>query len=230
MLLIQVLGILAMIVISTANLVGSSAIGCRLNSLHDDRIVPLRQIRNVDQTYPIDGPPLLRNLALGEITQDDAALDEARAVAAHGDLEGVRHYLDDDPRIAVVRDALNPLADYQEQEADRLTAQGFGLSRLIMAGTAGGSALMIALTLALVLTYGQRQRRYLHAAAGIAARVAAGDLRATVEATFRDEAGEVGHELNTMIERLRRVVGDVSTTTRHVAAGFNVQFTRAVAS
>lgn len=264
MLLIQGLSMVTMVAISAAAVLGNREIGWRLNSLHDDRIVPLIQIRDVDQTYAIDGPLALRGLALGEIDQDevrtsiqdarsaasrswsgylatylneeekalvaevtaakveaDDALDEAQGVAAHGDLEAVRRYLDDAyyPHIFAFRTALGRLADYQEVEGDRLTAKGIEHSRLIMIGTAGGSALVIALTLALVLLYGRRLRRNLRAATELAARVAAGDLRGTVEVTSRDEVGEVCRELNGMVGQLRRIVGEVTRASDRLAAG-----------
>jgi methyl-accepting chemotaxis protein len=264
MILIQALGIVAMILISAAAIFGDREIGWRLNSLHKDRIVPLIQIRDVDQTYALDGPLALRELVTGEVTPDevrerfgaarsaasvswsgylatylteeekgivaevtaakkdaDDALDLAQAVAASRDMGAVRRYLDEDyyPRIRTFRAALGRLADYQEKEADRLTKEGLHLSRLIMIGTAGGSALVIALTLALVIGYGRRLRRNLMAAARLATRVASGDLRGTVDVTSRDEVGEVCRELSDMVGQLRRIVAEVMQASGQLAAG-----------
>ncbi len=57
----------------------------------------------------------------------------------------------------------------------------------------------------------------LQEAADVAGRIAGGDL--TVEARPRSDADELGHALQTMVERLRAVVADVISAVRNVSGG-----------
>ncbi len=61
--------------------------------------------------------------------------------------------------------------------------------------------------------------RGLGRAAAAVQTVAAGDLTSTVEITTRDEIADLLTDVNTMIERLRSVVGDASSASEQVAAG-----------
>jgi methyl-accepting chemotaxis protein len=61
--------------------------------------------------------------------------------------------------------------------------------------------------------------RGLAGAIRLAETVAAGDLRQTVEVTGTDEVSRLQNTLNSMVLRLREVVGDVTSTVRNVTSG-----------
>ncbi|MBF0096486.1 MAG: methyl-accepting chemotaxis protein [Magnetococcales bacterium] len=54
-----------------------------------------------------------------------------------------------------------------------------------------------------------------------AQRIASGDLTATIELQQKDEVGQLAEALKGMVEKLREVIGDVSTAASHVSVGSN---------
>jgi methyl-accepting chemotaxis protein len=101
-------------------------------------------------------------------------------------------------------------------QADEDTEATYGSARSLMIGM-GLAAVLITLIaaayLALLISRGLK-------AAGDATRqVAEGDLTRTAEVTSNDEIGDLLGNVNTMIERLRGVVGDATVAAENVSAG-----------
>ncbi|PYF09402.1 methyl-accepting chemotaxis protein [Rhodobacter viridis] len=262
--MIQMIGFVAMLVIAATSFWGSERMTSAISSVQADRIVPMRQIKDVADVYLFEGPATLRGaISRGEpwdqavqelqtsrigAQQDweaylatyltdaekglvaeveaakiagDAALDRLEAFARAHDSDGARVYLGETypSSIEKLNLALDKLARYQQEEAQRLIGETLSLARQLayMIGAITVISALVALTA--VLMFGARVRKALSAAVGLAETVAAGDLRATVTVTSRDEIGDLSTALNRMVQRLRGIVADVSTASRDVATG-----------
>ena len=110
-----------------------------------------------------------------------------------------RNHLGDDAEAAVEATE----ADYEQTRAILI-----GLSILAIAGAAiAATAIILSLS------------RGLTRAVAVAESVAAGDLSRTVDVKGRDEVAKLQNTLNTMVLRLRDVVGGVTETARNVSNG-----------
>lgn len=98
------------------------------------------------------------------------------------------------------------------QESDQLYASSRNLliTLLVVASVSG---VVIALWISLSIA------RALGNAAGLAESIAGGDLTKTLEYRARDEVGDLIRNLNTMVEKLREVIGAVQDASENVAAG-----------
>jgi len=122
-------------------------------------------------------------------------------------------------RAQAVTKTVETLVDAQQRmmaKADDDTEVTYGSARALMIGM-GVAAVLITVVaaayLALVISRGLK-------AAGDAMRqVAEGDLTRTAEVTSNDEIGDLLGHVNTMIERLRGVVGDAGVAAENVSAG-----------
>ncbi|MCE9580496.1 MAG: MCP four helix bundle domain-containing protein [Deltaproteobacteria bacterium] len=94
--------------------------------------------------------------------------------------------------------------------------RAYGASRTILIGT-----LIVAFALGLVMTMVivRYIGRALREAGELASAVADGDLTRTVAVTNHDEVGQMVGTLNTMVENLRRVAGEVVSAAGNVATG-----------
>jgi methyl-accepting chemotaxis protein len=115
--------------------------------------------------------------------------------------------------------SLSDLANYQQKEAARLTAEinslGTTLSMTIMA--ASTAAILFSLIAAVI--FARRMKRALVAAVDLTNAVASGNLNVHADQQAADEIGQMIDGLNTMVERLRSVVGDVAMATGNVSEG-----------
>jgi methyl-accepting chemotaxis protein len=101
-------------------------------------------------------------------------------------------------------------------QADDDTEVTYGSARSLMIGM-GVAAVLITLIAAAYLAL--LIARGLKAAGDAMRQVAEGDLTRTVDVTSNDEIGDLLGHVNTMIERLRGVVGDAGVAAENVSAG-----------
>jgi methyl-accepting chemotaxis protein len=139
----------------------------------------------------------------------------ARNMPALEALLGGRVYQTFDPLNVV----LDELAAHQAEVAATIHESGSELyTRLSWLSVAVGLAsALLALTTSLWVSFGIK--RNLAVAVGLAGSVAAGDLTATAEISSKDELRDLVDGLNSMTNKLREVVGEVSAASRNVASG-----------
>jgi methyl-accepting chemotaxis protein len=119
-------------------------------------------------------------------------------------------------RVSDLVDEIVKIQRTQLAEAAAGTAKLYGDTRALLIGiiiaaflVAAASAIWIMLTISRGLTR-----------AAVAVRtVAEGDLTKSAEVVTRDEIGDLLTDVNTMIERLRSIVGDAASASEQVAAG-----------
>jgi methyl-accepting chemotaxis protein len=104
-------------------------------------------------------------------------------------------------------DKMKSLAD----EADRT----YAATRQLVIGITAGAALLAAL-IATMIT--MSVTRPLRQAVAVADRLAAGDLTVSIEATSRDEAGQLLAAMKNMIAKLTQVVGEVNGSAQSLAS------------
>jgi methyl-accepting chemotaxis protein len=108
------------------------------------------------------------------------------------------------------------LSDKDMHDTDHANDEAYATARSEMLGMGAGAAL-IALIAAWLIT--RLIARGLAQAGDAMRQVAEGDLTSTVEVRSRDEIGTLLGHVNTMIERLREVVGNAGLAADNVAAG-----------
>ncbi|MFY9314955.1 MAG: methyl-accepting chemotaxis protein [Burkholderiales bacterium] len=117
------------------------------------------------------------------------------------------------------RKTLNDMAEFQsslmEKAAKEATESYFG-ARNLMLGLAG-VAILLACGIAFWVT--RSITRPLNEAVGVAQKVAAGDLTSTVEVNSKDETGLLLQALKDMNESLKKIVGQVRTSTESISTG-----------
>jgi methyl-accepting chemotaxis protein len=153
--------------------------------------------------------------------QFDAADDRIRELVQAGNIEQAGKVSITDGRQAAnqVEDAIEELLTLGQQqlvEANAETDALYASTRLIMISVAGvalvialGAAFWISLTIS----------RGLNKAMGAVRDVSEGDLTKLAEITNKDEIGDLLGHVNTMIERLRGVVGDAVSASHNVSSG-----------
>ncbi|QRM53174.1 methyl-accepting chemotaxis protein [Sinorhizobium sp. BG8] len=147
--------------------------------------------------------------------------DRVRSLVLAGDNAGAVRVSTGDARkvtgeIDTLLDEVVKLEDGRLTEADESAEAQYAATRSIMIGVAA-VALLIAVAAAtwIVLTINRGLRR----ATTAVQNVADGDLTNFAEITNKDEIGELLLHVNTMIERLRGVVGDALSAADNVSAG-----------
>lgn len=162
------------------------------------------------------------------IAKVDTVLPAARSAATRvvsliesGNVELLSSYLRSelDPAVMPLYTALAELLDYQLAEAGRLTEEGTSLGLLLSWSIIASSLVAIGLSLMVSIVFTRRMKRSLVAAVDLTQAVADGNLSAKVDQKSNDEIGQVIGGLNTMVERLRGVVGEVAMASSNVSAG-----------
>jgi methyl-accepting chemotaxis protein len=163
-----------------------------------------------------------RWLKVGEFSkQFNAADDRIRELVQAGNHEMANKISVTDARNAVnemsaVLDELLVLAKQQMQAAELATEADYEATRTTMIAVASG-ALLIALAAAFWIS--MTISRGLGRATTAVRNVAEGDLTKLAESVSKDEIGELLGHVNTMIERLRGVVGDAISASFNVSSG-----------
>ncbi len=118
--------------------------------------------------------------------------------------------------LAAKVDELVKLSDKDMHDTDHDNDEAYATARTEMLGMGAGAAL-IALIAAWLIT--RLISRGLAQAGDAMRQVAEGDLTRAIMVTSRDEIGTLLGHVNTMMERLREVVGNASLAADNVAAG-----------
>lgn len=113
------------------------------------------------------------------------------------------------------------LAKFKEERAKRSADENTVLyhdSRTIMI-----SLIVFAVVLGMILGYGLSRSITVPLAEGVklAQALAGGDLTQSVKMDRRDEIGRLGDAMNAMADKLRQVIGEVSTAAEQVSVGSN---------
>jgi len=153
--------------------------------------------------------------------QFDAADDRIRELMQAGNTDQAGKVSITDSRHAAnemedVIDELLTLSRQQLADTNAATEQQYQSTRIVMIAAAS-AALLIALGAALWIS--MTISRGLNKATAAVRDVAEGDLSKLAEITNRDEIGELLGHVNTMIERLRGVVGDAISASYNVSSG-----------
>lgn len=121
--------------------------------------------------------------------------------------------------MAPLDDALDDLSNFQLSEAERLTQESAALGSTLIWAIIGASAAAILASLVASIIFTRRIKNALVAAVDMTNAVADGDLSVHANTLSTDEIGQVVGGLNIMIERLRKVVGEVAMASGNVSAG-----------
>jgi methyl-accepting chemotaxis protein len=159
---------------------------------------------------------------VGEFSkQFNAADDRIREFVQAGNHETANKISVTDARnavneMSVVLDELLVLSKQQMKDAELATEADYEATRTTMIAVASG-ALLIALAAAFWIS--MTISRGLGRATTAVRNVAEGDLTKLAESVSKDEIGELLGHVNTMIERLRGVVGDAISASFNVSSG-----------
>jgi methyl-accepting chemotaxis protein len=137
-----------------------------------------------------------------------------------GDEKGGREHITKTRALADKLDSqLNDIAVSKErlgEQAFKDSATVYSETRMTLL-TASGVATILALILGYIIA--QLIARPLAAAADLADKVAEGDLTRKVEVASKDETGRMLTALNSMVENLRKTVGEVTAASVNVSSG-----------
>ncbi|HWU61123.1 MAG TPA: methyl-accepting chemotaxis protein [Ensifer sp.] len=184
------------------------------------RVALAKAIENALSISTAEGRP--RWLKIQELVATNNALDDKiRTLMTSGDTAQALRVSTTEARDVILKldEAVNALVDLSK---DQLTAANadtdvvYDSTKNIMIGLAAG-AILIAIIAAvwISLTIG----RGLSRATTAVRDVAEGDLTKMAEITTRDEVGDLLGHVNSMIERLRGVVGDALSASDNVSSG-----------
>jgi methyl-accepting chemotaxis protein len=155
------------------------------------------------------------------VEQANAADDKIRAFIGSGALDQATRVSVTEAREVVnqLDAAVNELIDLSKQQLDDANLEGatvYSQTRMIML-SAAAIATLIAIVAAvwISLTIGRGLARATNAVRS----VAEGDLTRLADITSRDEIGDLLGHVNTMVERLRGVVGDAIAASQNVSSG-----------
>jgi methyl-accepting chemotaxis protein len=159
----------------------------------------------------------LRTLDTDFLKQDD----QIRALVEAGNTAGALQISVNENRKTVaeidkVLDEVVTLERSRLHEADDSSEQQYAATRMIMIAVAAAAfliAVIAAVWISLTISRG------LNRAIAAVRDVAEGDLTKMAEITNRDEIGELLGHVNTMIDRLRGVVGDAISASQNVSSG-----------
>jgi methyl-accepting chemotaxis protein len=155
------------------------------------------------------------------VAASNKADDKIRALMANNDVEGALKISTTEAREAITQldEAVNALVDLSKDQlttANSDTDVIYDSTKNIMIGMAIGAALIAIIAAVWIsLTIG----RGLNRAISAVREVAEGDLTKTAEITTHDEVGDLLGHVNSMIERLRGVVGDALSAADNVSSG-----------
>ncbi len=147
--------------------------------------------------------------------------DRIRALMLSGDTVGANQVSSNEARTATnnidaLLDEVIKLEESRLQAADEQSDLDYAETRMIMISVAAAALLiatLAAIWIALSINKGLRN------AVGAVQNVADGDLTRFATITTKDEIGELLGHVNTMIERLRGVVGDALSASDNVSSG-----------
>jgi methyl-accepting chemotaxis protein len=162
------------------------------------------------------------------IEEVEAGHPAVRAVAARIDnmiransVEALDAYLTNEfeDEIARFHAAMDALVEYQSVEAARLTEEGVSLGTTLSWSIIAACAVAIMFSFGVSIVFTRRMKKALNTAVDLTQDVADGVLDATIDTQLNDEIGQVITSLNSMVNRLRTVVGDVVVASGNVASG-----------
>jgi methyl-accepting chemotaxis protein len=113
-------------------------------------------------------------------------------------------------------DAIVTLNEVQKTQANEKNTADYQSARSLLIGAVVGSVLI---ALAAAIWISLSISRGLGRASGLAQAVAEGDLTRTIDNAPNDEIGDLIQHVNTMVERLRTVVGEALLASENVSAG-----------
>jgi methyl-accepting chemotaxis protein len=116
-------------------------------------------------------------------------------------------------------DALDELTAFQQSKIDEDAADAvaaFNGARTMMF-LFGGVAIVLGIVVAFLIS--RSVTRPISQAAGVAARIAAGDLTSNVESRGKDETGQLLESMKTMNSKLSEIVAGINETSSSVATG-----------
>ncbi len=184
------------------------------------RVALAKAIDNALSIATTEGRP--RWLKIQELVAANNAIDDKiRTLMTNGDNTQALRVSTTEARDVILKldEAVNTLVDLSKEQLTAANADTdvvYDGTKNIMIGIAGG-AILIAIIAAvwISLTIGRGLNRAI-----VAVRdVAEGDLTKMTEITTRDEVGDLLGHVNSMIERLRGVVGDALSASDNVSSG-----------
>ena len=128
----------------------------------------------------------------------------------------IGEYKDETHRIEDIAGKFSELMDTRLSEMEKQVDATVKKAEILMPALVV-IALIIGVSIAVFLT--RSIVRPLEEAVNVANTLAAGDLRITLEAKSKDETGQLLSAMNTMVEKLKGIVGDVKSSADNVAAG-----------
>ncbi|MBI4292051.1 MAG: Tar ligand binding domain-containing protein, partial [Betaproteobacteria bacterium] len=123
------------------------------------------------------------------------------------------------PKDVALQEAATKLHDYYAKSADNLFKEAEVSQKQASALMLGAGILAAVLAVLLGLWITRSITRPLYEAVGVAQRVAAGDLTSTVEVKTKDETGQLLQALKDMSESLRKIVGEVRSSSEAIGSG-----------
>ncbi len=164
----------------------------------------------------IDGA---RGMAIASLAKLTRSLEEEAVVAANDSAE-IRRL---DGVIDGMRDsALDPLGkievslEKEQIEADALF-DAVARQTTLLAVIVSVFGVVLALILALIIT--RSITRPIHTSVQVSNKLAEGDLRLDIEVKSKDETGQLMAAMKSMVDKLRQVVGGISSGAENVASG-----------
>jgi methyl-accepting chemotaxis protein len=148
-----------------------------------------------------------------------ATLDKIEQAYAAKDNARLRNVLEDDWATLIVKytKPLDQLLPLQEASGKAAYERSSGMNRPLNAASVGLAAALVLLILAMVVWVMRSITSSLHEAVKLARQVADGDLVTPIAIGRKDELGRLLQALAEMQASLRRVVGDVRSSTRGVS-------------
>lgn len=166
-----------------------------------------------------EGREILSDFA-GRLERMNEIQDRALSLARAGQDEGALEALSSSRELwAQMQDNLRIVVAENEASMDATAArtdERYATARMTLLGVLAASTLFAAVVAAWILI---AITRGLNSAMRLAKRVSSGDLTQTERVRGNDEVAELVGNLNTMVEKLRGVVADVSSASRNVASG-----------
>ncbi|MCD2172411.1 methyl-accepting chemotaxis protein [Rhizobium sp. C4] len=184
------------------------------------RVALAKSIDNALSISTAEGRP--RWLKVQElVAANNAADDKIRAFISNGDMNQAMRVSTSEARDVInqLDDAVNALVDLSKDQLTAANAETdvvYDSTKHIMIGTAIGATLIAVIAAIWIsLTIGRGLNRAI-----VSVRdVAEGDLTKMAEITTHDEVGDLLGHVNSMVERLRGVVGDALSAADNVSSG-----------
>ncbi|AAR34674.1 MCP four helix bundle domain-containing protein [Geobacter sulfurreducens] len=149
-------------------------------------------------------------------------LDKIVALAMDGKNDQAVAYMRSDSVAGIARsvdDSIQKLADLKIDLAKKKSDANTAAAKAAVAMTGIILVLGVALAVGLGIFLSRIISRPLRSAVDVSNRLSEGDLTVTIEATSKDETGQLLAAMHNMVEKLKGVVADVKSAADNVAAG-----------